>query len=279
MPKRKNNKKSVSNKNKNKNKIIININSNNKKKVINSKKNNAPIPTNQPILISNPAPQPQYLQPQANPYANALSSNEFGIGVNKLLDALKGGTTRITENNDQNAQDAFNNQVAQEEIKEMVQQREKEIRSATQMKHLEELYGPTSPIFNMSNPYIPYEDMATVRRRMSILEERNLTPQTTNHLESKNQLEPVKGLPYEDIRKPDRKAYDKARYETFNYLFNDFNEYGGDLQMLTTNKNGNFGANKENKTVMMDYLRGVLGPEKVEEKHKSVTKAKGKQKR
>ena len=158
----------------------------------------------------------------------------------------------------------------------MVQQREKEIRSATQMKHLEELYGPTSPIFNMSNPYIPYEDMATVRRRMSILEERNLTPQTTNHLESKNQLEPVKGLPYEDIRKPDRKAYDKARYETFNYLFNDFNEYGGDLQMLTTNKNGNFGANKENKTVMMDYLRGVLGPEKVEEKHVAVKKAKGK---
>ena len=137
MPtKRKSSKKNTTNKNKNKNKIIININSNNKKKVTQSqnRNNRAPIPTNQPILISNPAPhpmyqqphQPQYLQPQANPHVNALTTNEYGIGVNKLLDAIEGGATRINDTFDQYIQDTTNELREHEQVKAMVKSRKEE---------------------------------------------------------------------------------------------------------------------------------------------------------
>ena len=133
MPKRKNNKKVISNKNKNKNKIIININSNNKKKVINSKKNNSSIPTNQPILISNPGPQPmmypQFLpqQQQPNQYMNTLSKNEFGLGVSKLLDAIEGGASRISQTLDQNLQDSNHLSHVERQLMSAMEARQKEI--------------------------------------------------------------------------------------------------------------------------------------------------------
>jgi len=105
MPKKekkeKKNKTSIKNKNKNKNllNVKININSNNKKKVLSKKGNEKPPPsTSGPIVISH-APQPYIQQPASNPHLlDGMTNNNYGIGINKRLDGLDGGLTRIYEN-------------------------------------------------------------------------------------------------------------------------------------------------------------------------------------
>ena len=102
MPKKlkKEKKNKTSNKNKNKNllNVKININSNNKKKIVKKGNEKAPPASSSPIVISH-APQPYLQQPAYNPHVlDNVVSNNYGVGINKRLDGLDGGLTRIYEN-------------------------------------------------------------------------------------------------------------------------------------------------------------------------------------